>query len=421
MVVTILHLWVLFVVVIMTLYAVRHWYFTLDRMMMRQRPYFQDLYDNDLPPVTVIVPMHDEAAVARSVLDAVVRGDYPHSLLEIIPVDDHSTDGTGAILREYAERYAFVKPLHVSTGLRGKPNALNLALQEASNEIVMVFDADYTPGRGILRELAMAFVDPEVGAVMGRVVPQNTSQNLLTRLLSLERSGGYQVDQQARYNLDLFPQYGGTVGGFRRSVVLSLHGFDTQMLAEDTDLTARLFTNGWKVVYANRAECYEEVPVSWEARFRQLRRWSRGHNRALYRNISNMLRAPRLSFRQRCDGILTLAVYAIPPILLSGFLANMLLFLMGALSVWSAVALGFFVVAYSAFGNFGPIYEIGAAEVLDGARQRLYLLPYLFYLFLFNSWAVTSGLLDTLGDGLKRRSPLWEKTTRSSGDRNVAA
>ncbi|MHB8144212.1 MAG: glycosyltransferase family 2 protein, partial [Vulcanimicrobiaceae bacterium] len=127
----------------------------------------------------------------------------------------------------------------------------------------------------------------------------------------------------------------------------------------------------------------------------------------------------RLSFRQRCDGILTLAVYAIPPILLSGFLANMLLFLMGALSVWSAVALGFFVVAYSAFGNFGPIYEIGAAEVLDGARQRLYLLPYLFYLFLFNSWAVTSGLLDTLGDGLKRRSPLWEKTTRTSGDRNA--
>ena len=62
MVVTILHLWVLFVVVIMTLYAVRHWYFTLDRMMMRQRPYFQDLYDNDLPPVTVIKPCSSQMA-----------------------------------------------------------------------------------------------------------------------------------------------------------------------------------------------------------------------------------------------------------------------------------------------------------------------------------------------------------------------
>src|SRR6202000_3077194 len=100
--------------------------------------------------------------------------------------------------------------------------------------------------------------------------------NLPTRLLALERSGGYQVDQQARYNLDLFPQYGGTVGGFRRSVVLDLGGFDALRLAEDTDMTIRLCLDGWRVLYANRAECYEEVPESWNVRFTQLRRWARG-------------------------------------------------------------------------------------------------------------------------------------------------
>ena len=70
---------------------------------------------------------------------------------------------------------------------------------------------------GLLKQLVAPFFDPEVGAVMGRVVPVNSGANLLTRLLDLERSGGYQVDQQARMNMNLMPQYGGTVGGVRLS------------------------------------------------------------------------------------------------------------------------------------------------------------------------------------------------------------
>ena len=95
---------------------------------------------------------------------------------------------------------------------------------------------------------------------MGRVIPFNANQNLLTRLINLERSGGYQVDQQARYNMGLIPQYGGTVGGFRRQVIMDMGGFNPAVLAEDTELTFRLYTHGWKVIYANSAECYEESP-----------------------------------------------------------------------------------------------------------------------------------------------------------------
>lgn len=416
MVVTLLQIWVGIVVFIMSVYAVRHWWFTFNRMRMRQRPFFQDLYDNDLPAVSVVVPMHDEERVAARVLDTLLAMRYPRERLEIVVVDDHSTDRTAAIVDGYAQRDSRVRVVHRKTGARGKPAALNAALGVASHEIVVVFDADYLPGEDLVRELAMGFVDPEVGAVMGRVVVLNAGVNFLTRLLSLERSGGYQVDQQARFNLDLLPQYGGTVGAFRKSVVASLDGFDTNVLAEDTDLTARMFVRGWRIAYANRAECYEEVPETWDARFRQLRRWSRGHNRALYRNLVRVVCAKGMSFWQRVDAVLMLGVYAVPPILLSGVLANMLLFFMGALSVWSATLLSFVVVGYSAFGNFAPVYEIAAAEVLDGARQRLFLLPYLFYLFLFNSWAVTSGLLDTLGDGVKRRNPLWDKTVRVAGD-----
>ncbi len=143
-------------------------------------------------------------------------------------------------------------------------------MELATGEIIIVFDADYRPARDMLKQLAIAFEDPEVGAVMGRVIPYNTNKNLLTRLINLERSGGYQVDQQARYNLRTIPQYGGTVGGFRKDVMLDMGGFNPLVLAEDTELTYRLYTHGWKVVYANSAECYEEAPETWEVRGRQI-------------------------------------------------------------------------------------------------------------------------------------------------------
>jgi cellulose synthase/poly-beta-1,6-N-acetylglucosamine synthase-like glycosyltransferase len=402
------------------IYAVRHWSFTWNRLSARQRPYYQDLIDSELPHVSIIVPMHNEATVAQKVLDALIASNYPKELLEVIPVDDQSGDATPALVYQYSQEHAFIKPIYNLSGERGKAAALNRALRFATNEIVLVFDADYTPGRDLIRELAMAFVDPEVGAVMGRVVPRNSAVNLLTRLLSLERSGGYQVDQQARYNLDLFPQYGGTVGGFRRSVVIEMGGFNPLTLAEDTDLTVRLFIDGWRVLYANRAECYEEVPEAWKTRFTQLRRWARGHNRAFFAHLFPLLLSKKLSFGQKLDGALLLFIYTVPPILLSGIAANAILFYMGAIPVIPGIIFAIFVVSYNAFGNFAPVFEVGAAELLDGANARLLLLPYLFYLFLFNSWAVTTGALDALGDWLKSRRAKWDKTKRSGAARAAA-
>jgi len=125
------------------------------------------------------------------------------------------------------------------------------------------------------------------------------------------------------------------------------------------------------------------------------------------------LRSRKLSLVQKIDGALLLFIYTVPPILLSGIAVNALLFYMGAIPVIPGIIFAFFVVAYNAFGNFAPVFEVGAAELLDGARERLLLLPYLFYLFLFNSWAVTTGAIDAFGDYVKSRRATWDKTKRS--------
>ena len=256
-VVLILKLYLVFTVFVLLVYSLRHFLFTINRLFSEQRVYYQDIIDSELRKITILIPMHNEEKVAgqilellvssaydyvnveeppQKILDLLVNADYPHEKMEIIPINDFSSDETRHILEDYARRYPIIKPIHRYEGEPGKPAALNEGIKRASNEIIIVFDADYLPPKGILKDIAVFFNDPEIGAVMGRVVPVNTRTNLLTRLLDLERTGGYQVDQQARYNMKLIPQYGGTVGGFRKDVVMSLGGFDTKILAEDTEI-----------------------------------------------------------------------------------------------------------------------------------------------------------------------------------------
>jgi len=139
---------------------------------------------------------------------------YPKSKLEVIVIDDASRDNTGHIADEYAKKYDFIKVLHRDdkVGGRGKPAALNTALKQAKGDIIICFDADYIPHPDVIKQLLGKFVDPLVGAVQGRPVVLNEPQNLLTRLIALERIGGYCVDQEARDLLGLVPQFGGTIG-----------------------------------------------------------------------------------------------------------------------------------------------------------------------------------------------------------------
>jgi cellulose synthase/poly-beta-1,6-N-acetylglucosamine synthase-like glycosyltransferase len=166
------------------------------------------------------------------------------------------------------------------------------------------------------------------------------------------------------------------------------------------------------VAYANHAECYEEAPETWEVRFRQLRRWARGHTQVMFKHCAKLPRSPYLSRLQKLDAMLLLGIYLVPPLLLSGLVASLVLFLTGSIPVWGAIVLSFCVVAYNAFGNFAPFYQVASAGLLDGMRERLHLLPFMFFMYLYNTWADSTGLMDAAVDALGSRMPEWEKTQR---------
>lgn len=398
------------ILLLICVYFIRHYWFTLNRLHGTQRHPYLDIDTADWPEVTVLVPAHDEEPVIAAVLTALLEVDYPPGRLHLLPVNDRSRDRTGKIIDEFAAQYpGRVVPFHRKKGEPGKAAALRDAMKRVTTDIALVFDADYVPGHGLIKQLVAPFFDPEVGAVMGRVVPHNVGQNLLTRLLDLERTGGYQVDQQARMNLKLVPQYGGTVGGVRRRALESVGGWRVDTLAEDTDATFRLLRGGWKTVYQNRSECYEQVPSTWPQRMRQVRRWARGHNEALWAHAGHLLAGPRTCFREKLDGWLLLNVYLMSPILLLGWLLAMALWYLGETRPGLIVIL--LVTSYSALGNFAIFFEVSAASYLDGSRARVRLLPLIMLGFLVGLFAISH---ETLLQILLPRRPgarvRWQKT-----------
>ncbi|HEX2560225.1 glycosyltransferase family 2 protein [Phenylobacterium sp.] len=394
-------------------FLVRQIGFSLVAMSRPQASPFSRAPITEWPSVTVLVPAHNEERVIAGCLEHLLALDYPADKLTILVVNDRSSDGTAAIVDDFAARSGGrIRPLHRPASAQpGKPAAVADALRLVSSELLVFFDADYLPQPPLLKKLVAPFVDPQVGATMGRVVPYNTQTNLLTRLLDLERRGGYTIDQAARGMWNLLPQFGGTVGGIRMSALAAVGGWSAETLAEDTDLTYRLFIGGWGVEYVDDAMCYEESPENWEVRFRQVRRWACGHNQCLFKYFGAVVSTPRQTPLRRLDAALVLLFFLFPPLSLLSLAAAL-----AYPTLYSYPPFNFAVVSALSFvigfGNFAPYFQIAAAAMRDRQVAALAMLPLIFLSSAISMVAATQGLFFALR-GLWFNAHLsWDKTAR---------
>lgn len=401
------------IVALICVYTLRHYLFTLNRLFGFQRHPYIDIDTADWPPVTILVAAHNEEKVITNILEALMGVNYPEERMLVIPVNDRSKDRTREIIDCFVEKFPCrVRPFHRVSGKGGKAAALKDAMALVETEVILIFDADYIPGAGLVKQLVAPFFDPEVGGVMGRVVPMNVGANLLTRLLDLERSGGYQVDQQARMNLRLVPQHGGTVAGVRLSALHEIGGWNDTSLTEDTDLTYRLLLHGWKTTYQNRSECYEEVPETWPVRIKQIMRWAKGHNQAMLTYSLHLLFGKhRATLRERIDGTLLLGVYAMAPLTLLGWALALGVFYEGTVPIHGIIALLAFT-SYAAVGNLAAFFEIAAAARLDGTFGRICLLPFLILGFAVSTFSVSRAAISLFTDFITGAEFHWDKTER---------
>jgi cellulose synthase/poly-beta-1,6-N-acetylglucosamine synthase-like glycosyltransferase len=400
-------------VLLLAVYLVRHYIFTLTVLYGRKKSVYEKTETPYQPVVSILIPARNEEPVIARILQRMCELTYPREKLEIIVINDASTDKTGEIAKALARVHPFIRVIQCDSanGGKGKPRALNEGLAHANGEIVYCFDADYYPQRDIIEKFNEHFRDPAVGAVQGRVTVLNEPASLVSRLVALERIAGYRVDQKAREDLGLIPQYGGTVGGVRSTLIRALGGWDYNILAEDTDLTFRCYLAGYKVCYVNDAESYEEAVEDWFSYWNQRSRWAKGHMQCAFKHLLRFTFCKGLTFREKLDGLLLLNVYFVPLIVVLAWLVGVALYFTNPQfwfqSLWSVVPLSF----YSAVGNFAPFFEIGIGAYLDNRTRIYWLIPLLFVTFFLNIAICAKAFLELCTSKIKRKKQFtWKKT-----------
>jgi cellulose synthase/poly-beta-1,6-N-acetylglucosamine synthase-like glycosyltransferase/peptidoglycan/xylan/chitin deacetylase (PgdA/CDA1 family) len=223
------------------------------------------------PPVSVLIAAYNEQPVIAQTIRSVLANDYAD--LEIVVVDDGSTDGTSEEVSAQFGDDGRVRLLRQANA--GKAAALNRALEEAHGEILVCFDADMQIAANGIALIVRHFADPRIGAVAGNLKVGNRI-NILTRWQSLEYITSQNLDRRAYAYLDAMTVVPGAVGAWRKSAVLTAGGWLRDTMAEDMELTYRLRRDGWRITADPETVGYTEAPATLRMFFRQRFRWSYG-------------------------------------------------------------------------------------------------------------------------------------------------
>ena len=253
-----------------------------------------ELPEDRLPLVSVILPVFNEEPVIARTLAALRASDYPN--LEVIAVDDGSTDRTLAIMREHAASWPALTVITQPNG--GKSIASNHGIMAARGEIVVTLDGDTLFEPQTVRMFARHFYAQDakrpVGAVAGHVKVGNRT-GLLTMWQSLEYISGICVTRMGEGVAGAISIVPGACAAWRKEALQAAGGYSHDTLAEDADLTMTLQKLGWAVVQENRAVAWTEAPMTVRGLAKQRLRWTYGNLQALWKH-AGMLFRPRYGF-----------------------------------------------------------------------------------------------------------------------------
>ncbi|MGY0024377.1 glycosyltransferase [Streptomyces sp. cg35] len=227
-------------------------------------------------PVSVLVPAYNEAKCIENTVRSLMASEHP---VEVIVIDDGSTDGTARIVENLRLPNVRVVRQHNA----GKPAALNRGLANARFDLVVMMDGDTVFEPATVRELVQPFGDPRVGAVAGNAKVGNRD-SLIGAWQHIEYVMGFNLDRRMYDILRCMPTIPGAVGAFRRSALEPIGGMSDDTLAEDTDVTMALHRDGWRVVYAEKARAWTEAPESVQQLWSQRYRWSYGTMQAIWKH-----------------------------------------------------------------------------------------------------------------------------------------
>ena len=346
------------------------------------------------PRVTVQLPIYNEKYTVERLLDAVTQLEYPADHLQIQVLDD-STDDTAELVRSLVDKYKSqglnIEWIHRTNRSGYKAGALSEGLRTATGEFLAIFDADFVPTPDWLRKTVPLFVDRKLGCLQTRWGHTNREYNSLTQAEAMAVDGHFIVEQTARSRNDLFLNFNGTAGLWRRACIEDAGGWEWDTLTEDLDLSYRAQLRGWRIGYAPDVVVPAELPAEVEAFKKQQFRWAKGSFQVVRKILPRVIRRNDLPLHVRLMAFIHLTGYMVHPL--------MLCLLALTLPVGLLVPDAFKVFPFSALAGFGPplLYLISASRQTPRLLQRIRLLPLMtitgFGISLSTTIAVLEGLM----------------------------
>ena len=354
---------------------------------------------DQLPKVTIQLPLYNERYVVERLIEEVSKMDYPHELLQVQVLDD-STDDTHPFTEALVQRYralGFPIEYHHRTNRHGyKAGALQEGLETATGEFIAIFDADFVPPQDFLMRTIHHFTDPQVGVVQTRWSYLNRSYNFLTEVEAMMLDGHFILEHGARSRAGLFFNFNGTAGIMRRIMIDDAGGWQHDTLTEDSDLSYRAQLKGWRFVYMPGLDCPSELPVEMHGFQVQQSRWAKGLTQVAMKLVRKIWKAD-LPLRVKVEAILHLTPNISYPLMIvvSAMMLPVMIvrFYMG---VWQMILIDFPLI-FASFWSISAFYVIAYREVHPKTWMRgLLLLPMLMAvgigLTLINTRAVLEAL-----------------------------
>ncbi len=374
------------------------------------------LNESSLPKVTILIPAHNESAVIERTLIAMGNLNYPKEKLEILCLNDNSTDNTESIARRTAEKIGkHIKVVNVprERGKRGKSSVLNYGLEIATGEVIAVYDADNTPESNSLLYLVRNLLEGrgKIGAVIGKFRTRNRERNLLTHFINLETIFYQWTTQAGRWHLYKLATLPGTNFVIWKSLLNELNGWDTKALTEDTELSLRIYLKNLLIKMVPYAITWEEEPERLSVWFKQRTRWAQGNLYVLRKYFFPLLFSG--NFMLFFDLLYLIIVYFL---FLSSIVISLFIFLTGIMGLWRVNVEGpFNLLWFMAIILF--ILELGITLTSEPGENRLgnLLLGLLMYFTYTQLWilVVINALWQSIKSILKREGLSWYKTERA--------
>ena len=369
----------------------------------------------EYPIVTVMVPAHNESIVLKKTMEALIKFDYPKDRYEIIVVNDNSTDDSAQVLKTIQHNNPSAKIIVINTdrvvGGKGKSNALNIALSVASGSVIAIYDADNTPEKQALKILVENLMsDDKLGAVIGKFRTRNKYASLLTRFVNIETLAYQCMNQAGRYFFFKLCTIPGTNYVIRRELIDQMGGWDVNALAEDTEISFRLYRMGYYIKFIPQAVTWEQEPQKLKQWFKQRTRWVKGN---LYVLKSNFKYAfdPHAGI-MRLDVIYYALVYLL---MFSSLIFSDIIFVIGILGLGHVTLGGFSSLLWE---MAIMLFVLNVAITLSVERNEFnlnnILLTFVMLFTYAKMWVlvVANGMIQGIRDALYQKEVVWDKTER---------